>query len=602
MVDKVVQCTFMSPGFFIFYKKVADIRHRCTAPCNNRSMAKTRLALHLSTIVIGRLHFFCFTLWYSIKERMRGSLEAPPIRMTNILAAAFMLLFSVEPLPSVVSAFATTQNVLRASTALSSSSNSDNNGVGDQGIDDFENNRMDIVRSLQKQFYLAESPTLAIPDEEWDAQSYVTSSRPSAKLDESTGKITNLPLWRVGWIETPGRRNCLNVHEGIYTHMFESILSTQSNTNDPLYFGHLYLPGGTASAKSGEERYRLKTWREELDDDHRFDNYSKSSTLTAPDISTPSVDRSAVVGCLMQIVDHRRMEDGRLMLLVQAVERFVVDEVLETLPYSVANVQILLDKEDVTFKGDDANDKNEQVDENFCKHLRGNAVTASFFYHDYEFNKPKLPIGKGSNSYLSKDDVPWVEISKLLPFAEYSSDDVCLDAANDKLASIQYSLSSSMNNRDDANSNFEGGELPIEEQLFNGGVLWDPSPIHNVIVRRSLDTTDCDALEKLLLLAMDDFCRATGFKLPEEVQVLIPPEMDYLDQMPSECTTLSPLYPKLRRQRRLSYLAPALIENLEEVGKGIRHIWLNTPSTKARLLGALERYDYLNNKLLGQFE
>ena len=81
----------------------------------------------------------------------------------------------------------------------------------------------------------------------------------------------------------------------------------------------------------------------------------------------------------------------------------------------------------------------------------------------------------------------------------------------------------------------------------------------------------------------------------------MPPEMDYLDQMPSE-HAISPLYPKIRRQRRLSYLAPALIENLEEVGKGIRHIWLNTPSTNARLRGALERYDYLNNKLMGQFE
>mmetsp|Transcript_4414 Transcript_4414/g.9197 ORF Transcript_4414/g.9197 Transcript_4414/m.9197 type:complete len:534 (-) Transcript_4414:23-1624(-) len=533
---------------------------------------------------------------------MRTSLGTKP---RSIMSAAAIILLCFMPFS--VSAFATIQQqalhaptkTIRIHTTLSLS-NSDNNGGDDGGIDDFESNRMDIVRSLQKSFYMPESPT-AIPDGDNDDEtaSYVTSSCPRAQLDESKGKIINLPLWRVGWIETPGRRNCLNVHEGIYTHMFESILSTQSETNDPLYFGHLYLPGGTKAAKSGEERYRLKTWREELDDDDRFDNYSKSSTLNAPEISTPSVDRSAVVGCLMQIVDHRRMEDGRLMLLVQAVERFVVDEVLETLPYSVANVQILLDKEDLQFKGDD-NDKNEQVDENFCKYLRGDAVTASFFYHDYEFNKPKLPIGEKNNSYLSKDDVPWVEISNLLPFAEYSSDDVSLNAANEKSSSMQESLLASMNNGD-ASSNFAEGELSMEEQLFNGGILWDPPFIQNVIVRRSLDTSDCDALETLLWLAMDDFCRATGFNLPEEVRVLMPPEMDYLDQMPSE-HALSPLYPKIRRQRRLSYLAPALIENLEEVGKGIRHIWLNTPSTNARLRGALERYDYLNNKLMGQFE
>lgn len=535
---------------------------------------------------------------------MKAVLGTIFLSMPSMLAAVICL----SCLPLSVSAFATiqqqTRNVPAQKTKIDTSlslSNSDDNAGEEGGIEDFESNRMELVRSLQKSFYMPDSPTKVILDENDESSAYATtSSRPRAQLDESTGKITNLPLWRVGWIETPGRRNCLNVHEGIYTHMFESILSTQSDTNDPLYFGHLYLPGGTKAAKSGEERYRLKTWREELDDDDRFDDYSKSSTLKAPDISTPSVDRSAVVGCLMQIVDHRRMEDGRLMILVQAVERFVVDEVVETLPYSVANVQILLDKEDVPFKEDD-NDSNEHVDENFCKYLRGNAVTASFFYHDYEFNKPKLPIGKESkDSYLSKDDVPWVEISNLLPFAEYSSDDVSLYAANEKLASAQESLLSITNTFVES-SNYVEGELPMEEQLFNGGILWDPPSVKNVIVRRSLDTSDCDALETLLWLALDDFCRATGFNLPEEVRILMPPEMDYLDQIPSK-HALSPLYPKIRRQRRLSYLAPALIENLEEVGKGIRHIWLTTPSTKARLRGALERYDYLNNKLLGQFD
>lgn len=42
--------------------------------------------------------------------------------------------------------------------------------------------------------------------------------------------------------------------------------------DSPLYFGHLFLPGVTKSANSGEERYCLKTWREELDDTDRVDN------------------------------------------------------------------------------------------------------------------------------------------------------------------------------------------------------------------------------------------------------------------------------------------------------------------------------------------
>jgi hypothetical protein len=144
-----------------------------------------------------------------------------------------------------------------------------------------------------------------------------------------------------------------------------------------------------------------------------------------------------------------------------------------------------------------------------------------------------------------------------------------------------------------------GGELPLEQQLYGGGLLWNPPPImsSNVVIRRAEDTTDCDALETLLWLALEDFCRATGFVLPAEVSCLIPPDMDYLD-VTSASIPLSPKYPKARRQRRLSYLAPALIENLD-VGKGMRQAWLNAPSTRARLLGVLERYDYLNNKLMG---
>ena len=100
--------------------------------------------------------------------------------------------------------------------------------------------------------------------------------------------VVDLPLWRVGWVETPGRRNCLNVHEMHYTHMFERILaSSRSSTDDDddcdgLYFGHLYLPGGTSSASGVEERYRLKTWREELSDADRFDDYDSTSTLAEP--------------------------------------------------------------------------------------------------------------------------------------------------------------------------------------------------------------------------------------------------------------------------------------------------------------------------------
>lgn len=52
-------------------------------------------------------------------------------------------------------------------------------------------------------------------------------------------------------------------------------------------------------------------------DVNRFEDYTSSSTLVAPDLKSPTVDRSAVVGCLMQILNHRRLDDGRLVILVK---------------------------------------------------------------------------------------------------------------------------------------------------------------------------------------------------------------------------------------------------------------------------------------------
>ena len=69
----------------------------------------------------------------------------------------------------------------------------------------------------------------------------------------------------------------------------------------------------------------------------------------------------------------------------------------------------------------------------------------------------------------------------------------------------------------------------------------------------------------------------------------MPPEMDYLDIVGAMTTgddgccpeLLSAKYPKSRQQRRLSYLAPALIENVALPMKGMRQVWLNAPSTAA---------------------
>ena len=52
----------------------------------------------------------------------------------------------------------------------------------------------------------------------------------------------------------------------------------------------------------------------------------------------------------MQILNHWRMGNRRLIVLIQALERFVVKENVNTRPYAVTNVQILLNKEELPWE------------------------------------------------------------------------------------------------------------------------------------------------------------------------------------------------------------------------------------------------------------
>ena len=241
-----------------------------------------------------------------------------------------------------------------------------------------EAQRMEMVRSLQKAFYSS-------PSED-------DSSLPHPQLDPKTGILSNLPLWRVGWVEVPGRANCLNVHEGQYTHMFETIV----NGPKPWYVGHLHLPGGFKMTRTGERQYDLKSWRAEIDDDERFQTAQQ---------------RSAVVGSLMKITDFRRMADGRLCILVHVLERFVVDSVVQSFPYSVANVQILPDLEQYDTESTKEND------EASVQRRRSEAVVRAFQFHDYECDGTiELPLPK-DEEYVTDRDIQQREIGKLLPFA-----------------------------------------------------------------------------------------------------------------------------------------------------------------------------------------
>jgi hypothetical protein len=180
----------------------------------------------------------------------------------------------------------------------------------------------------------------------------------------------------------------------------------------------------------------------------------------------------------MQILDHWRMEDGRLVVLMQALERFVVKEIVNTRPYAVANIQILLNEEELPWGEGGDHDKIMTKTSSTgarkhsgirdvgskCKFLRGAAAATLFWYHEYEFNEPMLEI------YLTKEDVLWLQILSLLPFTRYSADNWCLNGANSMAArGVNHVTTASGND----NNGSDGGlpKLTVEQKLQNGSVL-----------------------------------------------------------------------------------------------------------------------------------
>jgi hypothetical protein len=475
----------------------------------------------------------------------------------------------------IVAAFLSSPSTRSSSTRSSSRKYT---ALHDKASSDME--RMEMVRSLQKSFYSSSSSS-----ENDESESSLPSTRP--KLDTSTGILTHLPLWRVGWSEVPGRASCLNVHEGHYTNMFETILNSGPK---PWYFGHLHLPGGTKSLQTGERAYDLKSWREEAEDKQIDRDGQDDDPLLEQEH-----DRSAVIGSLMRITDYRRMEDGRLCILVHVLERFVVDTVVQSFPYGVAHVQILPDSEEL---------RTTMEDENFAKIARGAAVAKSFQYHDYEFANTPLPLPTQDDEehmYMSDEEMRPSEIAKVLPFAFYSEDASSLpdiDIEEEEEIEESSTLSSS--------SGFSGGRPTVEAQLQGWSLLRDPPALveSSSNSKTAAAELNVDALETFLWLAMEELCRVSGLVLPDEIFCLLPPHMDYLDFGDLRATltpkqpVLSAKYPALRRQKRLSYAVPALLESIS-VGAGMRQAWLNTPSIRARLQAVLERVRYVNDAMVG---
>jgi hypothetical protein len=540
--------------------------------------------------------------------------------------------------------------------------------------EDEEERRMAQVRALQMSFY---KPSVVVDvecddngEDEECSVSYSNESGDVVTFDETTGILNNLPLWRAPWQEVPGRSNVLNVHDPIYTSMFESILYqqqqqyAQTGKKSPMYFGHLYLEGGSdnLSPKVTDDKFQLKTWKGESI--RKYGSERKDAPNPLP--GTNPHHSSAVLGCLMEIQDFRRMSDGRLLLLVHAMERFVVQDVLQDLPHSVANVQLLPDVEELTSKAlADECDAQEspslpttcssldtvvELPENQVATARARAVQESMLrFHDYEYDSNhhlRLPNGpKVGIKHMSYD-----AMARVLPYAPYANDFVTSSSATsvpvtDKATSLPDETAS------------------LESELLRRGIFkispTDPEYAERLSHRNIDPDTGAelppmeltvDELEQRLWIAISDFYVSTQKPISPVLLSLLPPSSSVPSDWPEDFVldkivkamqrqrakdesmesdketiditgisskmrigsihdyrSLHADYPAYRRQRRLSYNAAYLLESGDEPVKAqrFRALLLSLPSTGQRLKLVLERmYQWQAKKAedLGVFE
>ena len=203
--------------------------------------------------------------------------------------------------------------------------------------------------------------------------------------------------------------------------MFETLLRARCDNDDKndnnLYFGQLRmdnldvginvnaagsgaLSGGFAARPPSPQETDMKTplygWKDRMTN-----------------------DEVVCVGTLMRINDHVRLDDGRLMLHLHAVERFVVLEPKRLLPYPIANVMILPDEEEIIENRDEI----------------GSAVQKSLLHwNHFEFdNTVRFPRnekqGEGDDAIMSLAEVFSLSgedaLGSLLPFAPYKYS--CID-------------------------------------------------------------------------------------------------------------------------------------------------------------------------------
>lgn len=480
---------------------------------------------------------------------------------------------------------------------------------------------MRTIRALQQAFYSS-------PDTEEDVSACASSS-----IIQSDGSIKSLPLWRVSWVELIGRSNVLIVHEARYTHMFEQVIrgAELQNGQKEMYFGHLRLPGGSSSI--GKEGFELHSWEKEAEllSESRSDDKDTDSTSAAAEAEycyTDDADqhascRSAVVGTLMRIVDYRRMGDGKLLLLVQALDRFVVTKPIRELPFSVADVQLLPDSEEIEvhIKEDDTSFPGDKcgwyavLDNEEAIRLRSKATAAAIKWQRYEFDSTvRLPVRDDGKDDLSPADIVGTALKGVIPHISFGS-----TVSPSELSATEPLLESKQDEdrrRNDQVAISTKAEPLLEKRLVDSGILLGPTEPDS---RRRRSFFSAEELERELWIFVDEWVQIHNAipKFPSELLALLPRNVDWpegfiLEELAATMTATSALkgarpfvrvsedYPPHRRRRRLSYVISALTDHTP-FGKGMPPILLEIHSTRDRLEAVLDVFEFVNTEHMGEF-
>jgi len=336
----------------------------------------------------------------------------------------------------------------------------------------------------------------------------------------------------------------------------------------------------------------------------------------------------------MNISDYRRLADGRLLLLVHAMERFVVTRVQQKLPYSIVTAQILPDAEEI----DPAVDFGLTFSENDLAVPRALAVQESVRFHAYEYDRDHvLPVDDRSDLQVS--DITGSAIARVLPYCPFSKTlEPPIPTYNQALPETPPTTNTAISNKSEA--------LPsLEYRLLSRGVYQTPLIDPEFPQRINLSS---DELEYQLWLAINNFLIQTRTPVSPVLLGLLPVHLDIwptsipsiplpisasgssrsnnsteidwnipskpfalkqivsdlasLDSVEHDFVQVSPDYPPHRRQRRLSYSAAHLLESNSDIANELRPKLLAIPSTRQRLRMVLEKFDLWQESKWGEFQ